>query len=189
MRFVLTDEFWALDALTPAEWHLVAELPATAAGESFSQSTRERLFPSPFAPDALLDEDTFSHLEDWQQFVKPDIETEFENSRALVQRDLDGVELFAASEMLEPEYSEIGGELSELRRLRVPLEHTDSWYSALNQARLLMNEEFNLAASEDRILLQMETPEQLDQSRILLLAQYELYSAVQSILVENVMIL
>lgn len=70
MRFVLTDEFWALDALTPAEWHLVAELPAASDCDVFSPATRERLFPSLFSPDTLIDEDTQSHLEDWDRSAK-----------------------------------------------------------------------------------------------------------------------
>jgi hypothetical protein len=50
-----------------------------------------------------------------------------------------------------------------------------------------MNEEFDLAQSDDRLLLQSQSEENVDQERLILLAQYELYSVIQSILVENVM--
>tara|TARA_R110000850_G_scaffold9033_22_gene33379 strand:- start:2138 stop:2707 length:570 start_codon:yes stop_codon:yes gene_type:complete len=187
MRFVLTDEFWGLDALTPAEWLTIADLPSIAAGESFSESTRARLFPSPFAPDALLEEDTLTNIEDWQQYVQPDLKDTFVSARDLVSQDLEAVETIDANDFLEPEQIKMAGGVAELRRLRVPLDHADSWYSVLNQARLLMNEEYELAESDDRLLLQLQKAETIDQARILMLAQYELYSAVQSILVENVM--
>ena len=187
MRFVLTDEFWALDALTPAEWHLVAELPAASDSDAFSPATRERLFPSLFSPDALVDEDTQSHLEDWDQFVTPDLKDTFDDARALIAQDIAKVESFEVEEMLEPEYAEMAEGVPELKRLRVPIEHTESWYSVLNQARLMMNEEFDLAESDDRLLLQFQDAENVDQDRLMLLAQYEIYSVIQSILVENVM--
>ena len=51
----------------------------------------------------------------------------------------------------------------------------------------MMNEEFDLAESDDRLLLQFQNAENADQDRLMLLAQYEIYSVIQSILVENVM--
>tara|TARA_R110002096_G_scaffold23303_8_gene74252 strand:- start:1307 stop:1876 length:570 start_codon:yes stop_codon:yes gene_type:complete len=189
MRFVLTDEFWGLDALTPAEWHIIAELPEVARGRDFSQSTRDRLFPSPFAPDALLDEDTTTHLEDWKQYVEPDLHDTFREARELVSKDLDAVEVIPAKDFFEPDDQERLDDMPDLRRLRVPLKHSEPWYSVLNQARLLMNEEYDLAESDDRILLQLQNAEGVDQDRLMKLAQYEFYSIVQSILVENVMTL
>lgn len=50
-----------------------------------------------------------------------------------------------------------------------------------------MNEEHDLAESEERILARMEESSEIDEDRFLLIAQYELYSAVQIMLVENVM--
>ena len=97
------------------------------------------------------------------------------------------VESLEVEEMLEPEYPEMAEGVSELKRLRVPIEHTESWFSVLNQARLMMNEEFDLAESDDRLLLQFQDAENADQDHLMLLAQYEIYSVIQSILVENVM--
>ncbi len=105
----------------------------------------------------------------------------------MVQLDLETVETFPAEVVLEPEQIEfVGGEM-ELRRVVVPLEHTEAWYSVLNQARLLMNEEYDLADSSERFMIEMNGPDSVDQERMLLLAQYEMYSVIQSILVENVM--
>jgi len=90
-------------------------------------------------------------------------------------------------EVPEPDPAKTDETISQLKRLRVPLDHTEAWYSVLNQARILMNEEFDLAQSDDRLLLQSQSEENVDQERLILLAQYELYSVIQSILVENVM--
>lgn len=187
MRFVLTDEFWALDALTPAEWHLVSELPAASDGESFSPSARERLFPSLFSPETLLNEDTQSHLEDWEEFVKPDLKDSFDDARNQIVQDIAEVETVDIEKMSEAEPTNTEETISQLKRLRVPLDHTEAWYSVLNQARIMMNEEFDLAQSDDRQLPQSQSDESIDQERFVLLAQYELYSVIQSILVDNVM--
>lgn len=187
MRFVLTDENWFLDALSASEWHLLCELLPTAAGENFDQSTRDRLFPSPLAEDTLADEDTLAQIDDWNSFVRPDLDEGFAAARAVVQVDLETVEKFPAEVVLEPEQVEYFGGEKELRRIVVPLEHTEAWYSVLNQARLLMNEEYDLADSSERFMIEMNGPESVDEGRMLLLAQYEMYSVIQSILVENVM--
>lgn len=187
MRFVLTDESWFLDALSASEWHLLCELLPTAAGDNFKQSTRDRLFPSPLANDTLADEDSLEEIDDWNNFVRPDLDEGFADARAVVEADLETVESFAAEVILEPEQVELAGGEKELRRVVVPLENTDAWYSTLNQARLLMNEEYDLADGGDRFMIEMQGPDAVDQDRMLLLAQYEMYSVVQSILVENVM--
>jgi hypothetical protein len=188
MRFILTDDCWVLDALSPAEWHLVAELPKAASPSHYEDQAKKRLFPSPLSPDTLADEETISQVDDWESFVQPDLEELFQEARQTVVQDIDSVEIVSASEFLSPEeIEEWGNELPELRRVRVPRENSDAWYSTLNQARLLMNEEHDLAESEERILARMEESSEIDEDRFLLIAQYELYSAVQIMLVENVM--
>jgi len=188
MRFQLTDDYWALDALSPAEWHLVAELPATAAGEPFSEETKARLFPSPLSPDSLADEETLDSVEDWNEFVQPDIESTFREAREIVEKDLAAVEMVSMEEFFSPaQYEAIKEDLPDLRRVKIAIEHTDAWYSTLNQARLLMNEEYDLASSEERMMLRLEQQENVDPDRLLVFTQYELYSAVQGMLVEHVM--
>ena len=188
MRFQLTDDYWALDALSPAEWHLVAELPGTAAGKEFSEETRARLYPSPLSPDALADEETLESVEDWNEFVQPEIESTFQEAREVVEKDLAEVELVSMEEFFSPEqYESIKEDLPDLRRVKIAMENTEAWYSTLNQARLLMNEEFDLASSEERMMLRLEQQEHVDPERLLIFTQYELYSAVQGMLVEHVM--
>lgn len=188
MRFLLTDDFWALDALSPAEWHLVAELPAAATASNYRAGSSERLFPSPVSPEELADEETISQVDDWKRFVQPDLEELFQDARKTVERDIEGVEKVSASEFLSPdEIKELDVELPDLRRVAVSKEHTEAWYSTLNQARILLNEEHELAESEERMLAHMDAADDIDEARFLLIAQYEMYSAVQIMLVEHVM--
>ena len=43
MRFILAEEFWVLDALSPAEWQLIRELPDVAAGNRFSDKAKIKI--------------------------------------------------------------------------------------------------------------------------------------------------
>lgn len=188
MRFLLTDDIWSLDALSPAEWHLVAELPAAATPSNYQSQSGERLFPSPISPEELADEDTIAQVDDWKSFVQPDLEELFQDSRKTVQGDIEGVEKVTVSELLSPEeIEEYESDLPELRRVTVSKEHTEAWYSTLNQARILLNEEHDLAESEERMLTRMDAGDDIRESRFLLIAQYEMYSAIQIMLVEHVM--
>lgn len=187
MRFILTEDSWILDALSPTEWQLISEIPLIASGVHFTEKTRERLFPSPLANDALADEETISQLEDWDELIKPDLLEAFEASRETVQSDLEKVEVVPVESILSPEEADLNFAVDEFYRLEVKIENTELWYSALNQARLLMNEEYDLADSGDRLLIQMEGPDAVDENRLLLLAQYEIYSVIQNILIESIM--
>lgn len=191
MRFQLLSDSWALDALTPTEWELLFELPAIAEGETVSKKTQDRLFPSPIAPGVLIDEEMATQAEDWEEFVRPDLEDSFLRDRDVVGGDLKKASVIDVKEFLSPEQiEEWQGDFPQLHRVTVPIEHTDSWYSALNQARILMNEEHEVAESEERLLLYAGNPgdpAELDQDRILMLAQYELFSVIQVMLIDKVM--
>ena len=194
MRFILSADHWVLDSLFPGEWEWIRMLPDLAAGEGFSHSSRERLFPSPLAPEVLADVGTISQMEDWEELVRPELEEVFESARAVVESDLSESETYLFTEeddedLFREELVELGFpvDLQELRRVVVPFEHTEAWYSTLNQARLLMNEEFDLAEAEERHLAKTLGPGVVGSDRLLLIAQYELYSFLQSLLVEKVM--
>jgi hypothetical protein len=189
MRFILSADHWVLDSLFPGEWEWIRMLPDLAAGEGFSHSSRERLFPSPLAPEVLADVGTISQMEDWEELVRPELEEVFESARIIVESDLSESQTYTFAEdgdddLFREELGELGvpADLRELRRVVVPFEHTEAWYSTLNQARLLMNEEFDLAAAEERHLAKT-----LGSDRLFLIAQYEMYSFLQSLLVEKVM--
>lgn len=193
MRFLLSEDHWAIDFLFPGEWDCLRSLPRIASGRDFSESARARLFPSPLAPEVLADESTLTQIEDWEELIRPELADTFAKARSLVERDLSMSEVLSPEDLdddsLRADFEAAGlpAHLPEMHRVTVPYEHTEAWYSTLNQARLLMNEEYDLAASEDRHLAKTQGPNAINQDRLLLIAQYELYSVLQSILVENVM--
>lgn len=194
MRFILSEHFWVLDALSPSEWHLIRILPEMASGKHFHQRSRDRLFPSPISDDVIADESTLSQIEDWDELIRPELEEAFSEARAVVGEDLNRVRNVPLDEVFDEgayvdEMEDVGDERESDRayRVEVPHEHTESWYSTLNQARLLMHEEYGIADAEERYLAKTMGMKGLDEERMLLIAQYELYSVLQSILVENIM--
>ncbi len=188
MRFLLTEDCWVLDALNAAEWHFICELPDIASGEGLADGIEERLYPSPLAEDELVDENSFDQLEDWNDYVKPDLEQGFKNSREVVKDDLALVTKIEIEEPAEDEEDVAPIYFDgDLRRLVVSKDHTDHWYSTLNQARLLLNEDHDLAEDQERLMMMMGMESDLPPEKALVMAQYEMYSAIQSILVENVM--
>jgi hypothetical protein len=133
-------------------------------------------------------------MEDWEELVRPELEEVFESARIIVESDLSESQTYTFAEdgdddLFREELGELGvpADLRELRRVVVPFEHTEAWYSTLNQARLLMNEEFDLAAAEERHLAKTLGPGSVGSDRLFLIAQYEMYSFLQSLLVEKVM--
>ncbi len=194
MRFLLSEHHWTLDSLFPGEWEWMRLLPRLASGEDFHPSSRERLYPSPLASDVLADENTITQMEDWDELIRPELAESFAAARAVVEADLSRSESLTLDQYDEDdpvreelEQAGFPRDLLEMRRILVPYEHAEAWYSTLNQARLLMNEEYDLAAAEERHLAKTLGPAAVGEDRLLLIAQYELYSVVQSILVENIM--
>lgn len=194
MRFILSEHLWVLDALSPAEWHLISALPDVASGRHFSQRSRDRLFPSPISDDVIADENTLTQIEDWDELIRPELEEAFSLARVIVAGDLKQArslslgDIFAEGSYLEEmEATGFAMESDKVYRVEVPLDHTEPWYSTLNQARLLMNEEYDIADSDERVIAKTVGMKGLNEDRMLLVAQYELYSVLQSILVENIM--
>ncbi len=192
MRFVLSEDFWVLDALNPVEWHFICELPAAAGGKGLSSDDRDaRLYPSPVAEESADEPGVDEQLEDWRELIQPEIEELFQENRDKVVQDIDAGSPVDAAELFDPEtleeMEEAGVDSTEYRRVMVPIDHTDSWYGTLNQARILMNEAHDISESMDRFAVLMGGEEEIDPDRAMMLAQYEMYSAIQSILVENVM--
>ncbi|NNE91783.1 MAG: hypothetical protein HKN23_09060, partial [Verrucomicrobiales bacterium] len=133
MRFTLTDSQWILDQLHPAEWHFLCELPDISSGKGFSQDVRERLLPGPILPRPGEDADEHkSMLDDWEEFVKPDLELTFQSARKCVELDLQAVEIGDPPE-IDPDLTEpdIAEQIAEInwRRLPVPNDHAEEWYS------------------------------------------------------------
>jgi len=88
MRFILAEDIWVLDALSPAEWQLIRDLPSVAEGTGFGAGARERLYPSPLSEEVIADESTLSQIEDWDELIRPELEESFARDRLVVEKDL-----------------------------------------------------------------------------------------------------
>jgi len=210
MKFILTPAQWILADLDPIEWRFLDSLPRIASGEEFSEDCRRRLMPDPIDVPAGKRDQYEEFLEDWNEFVRPDLSVAFSEARDQVSRDL----ALALAEEAGPEYdgefededeeadSDADGGEDELEfefddeRIWVPSQividrsSADAWYSTLNQARLLMNEAHDLAEATERFRWPKpgsRAEKALDGARVLLLAQYEFYTALQSILIETML--
>ena len=208
MRIVLSQAGWIFDGLTELEWLFLQRLPTVVDELGADDEARLRLFPDPVKEKEQQasetsgtgdDEDGENLIGDWKKYVRPELETLFDEARHLVAKDLEEVQRFEAEGGGEGA-EEWGGQI--FYSLEVSGEHVEQWNSTLNQARLLMNEVHELAESERKLadgLLDMpgeeeETDDEEGRSRQakaypqwLLLAQYGFYGAVQSFLIEYLM--
>jgi hypothetical protein len=207
MRLVLSQEGWVFDGLTGLEWLFLQRLPILVDELVDDGDARLRLFPDPVrgveeeareGSGTDGDEAGGEINSDWKEYVRPELETLFDEARRVVAVDLGGVRRF----------EDTGGEGGEgldgqvYYSLEVSGEHVEQWNSTLNQARLLMNEVYDLAETERKLaegLMELtvgdgEPGGKGGQSRQagaypqwLLLAQYGFYGALQSYLIEYVM--
>lgn len=179
MQLVLTEESWILEELNPIEWRFLSQLPAIAAGEEVSEECLRRLKPNPLDRSDRGSAEDSEFIEDWSEFVQPDLDQLFDDARSCVAKDLD-----AASKKIEIESGEMEAAVDWPTRIEVPDDHSEQWYSAINQARLLMNEAHGLGEASERFESDSFEESEEGVENFLLLAQYEFYTAIQSILIE-----
>jgi hypothetical protein len=158
---------WVLADIGDVEWYMLAHLPE-AADASRSQRGHRRLFPE--VTDSVHQE----VCEDWRQYVQPEIEHQFSHEIQMVCEDMERVE-----ELRKRRGKEVR------RQLRVPLSHAETWYSVLNQARLILNEDHAIAGTEHQLLFGSKQPGEIDEQRWLLLVQYRVYAAIQEFLLSE----
>ncbi len=205
MRVATTDDGWALEAIGDLEWMFLERLPGMAAGEDLPTEQKRRILPDPIAADALPDNEEAQELRsDWDEFVKPELSLAFADARERVAKDLTAMTESTADSFVsddddeEEDDDEAGTGVpsdpdESYFRLEVPGEHSELWYNTLNQARLLMNEVYDLANSEQSLFeqmlqRQMAEEEGADESEdekndaaapegmlLMLLAQYQFY--------------
>ena len=217
MRVATTENGWVLEAIGDLEWMFLERLPGMAAGDDLPVEQKCRLLPDPLAADVPADDEELKELRsDWDEFVKPELNLAFADARERVAEDLKAV----AESTGDPFAVEDGSDDGESDddeggtgvpmdpdetyfRLEVPGEHSELWYNTLNQARLLMNEVYDLANSERSLFEQMlrrqiaeeegEGDEEFEEDAapdgmlLMLLAQYQFYSFIQNFLVERIM--
>lgn len=180
MRLTVLKEknIWRISDLDETHLDLIRQA-AEDASIGDSPEGRERLFPSPVPKKDELREGEF--LEDWNEFVADDLETQFAGDVGTVLADLDN----AIPQRSTKETAE--------RRLRldVPLEHASAWFSALNQARLMLDQKFKLHPEGDgdfEPVLKEEHDPGLDMhERLEVFMRYEFYAALQEWLVRHAM--
>ncbi len=211
MRIVLSQQGWVFDGLSGLEWLFLQRLPVLINELSSDDGARLRLFPDPVREQdqearvgSGTDEDEQVIVDDWKEYVRPELETLFDEACQVVATDLQRGQRFVvpADELGEGDEATGNGGEGEFYSLEVSGEHVEQWNSALNQARLLMNEVYALAESEKGLadgLMDAYGEEEgggaeEERSRQaqaypqwLLLAQYGFYGAIQSFLIETLM--
>jgi hypothetical protein len=160
---VLKNGAWEMAEMREMELHLLSSI-AVAADVSGHEKARRRLFPSR----ATSDEEEGG--EDWKEFVVPELERAFKDAIEIVNGDLAAVERSVK-------------EGEEIFCVKVPVDHTEQWYSALNQARLALGEKYDLPVSEEEFLAESAVFD----DRWLAGAQSHLYAVIQTFLLETVM--
>jgi hypothetical protein len=178
MKLLLTEKSWILDDLNPIEWRFLSQLPDLAAGKELPEKFLRRLKPNPLGESGARDLKDFEFIDDWSEFVEPDLDQFFVDARTRVANDLE-----AAASGGIPDPEALGDGLPT--RIEIPNEHSEQWYNAINQARLLMNEAHQLAEASERFEFQNFDESEEGAQRFILMAQYEFYTALQSILIEH----
>jgi hypothetical protein len=141
----------ALDDIPPFLSGLLQAIPVRAASDE--PGVESRFFPSPGGDEHLA--------EDWQAFIRPDLQETFRSAREVVAGDL--VQLSQAGEP---------------SAMRIPRAHMEAWLNALNQARLSIAEEHHFG---DADLSREVTPDPSD-PRSLALFQINFYGFLQECL-------
>lgn len=167
MRVELEEQVWILDEIGEVEWFMLFQLPECA---DFSRSAKGR---RRILPDVSDDEEV---AEDWREYVQPELETRFRDEINLVAADLRKAEELAKK-----------GRAGGLYRLKVPVEHAQTWYSVLNQARLILNEDYEIAQTERGLMTGEELPTAIDEQKWLIMVQYRVYGAIQEFLLTYLM--
>ena len=140
------DGAWGFAVLAEHEAKLRESVP-TAADPAGGAGAEQRLYQPPLDDPSEEDE---PFLDDWEEFVSAEFRGEFAAAVAVVGEDLKQLKqpAEAAEEMLESELDNEREERGIVYSLEIPVEHAESWFSALNQARLVLAARYGLFNSE-----------------------------------------
>jgi hypothetical protein len=155
----LKEDSIELTDIEPIEVELLRQIPGICDGGSDSRS-ESRLFSSP------TDSSEAQFLNDWAEYVRPELRHLFLSSRNTVKEDLEKLSLLPG----------------RLGRLVLPRIHGDAWLNALNQARLILATKFNFS---DRELSMHEAPKWLSR-RDLVLQQINFYAEIQERIIDAI---
>lgn len=167
---------WTLSGMD--EFHL-ALLRKVAADVSYSQSPegRARLFPTPLSDEESFSEEEF--LADWKEFVVDDMEDKFTADVRTLLSDL---------EKVKPQQRKDEVETAPQQRLTLPLENAPAWFSALNQARLMLELRHKFHDERDQFVSDAKDgslTEEALQERFVAYLRYEFFCMIQEWIVRH----
>ena len=171
---------WRLSEMD--EVHLA--LLRQAAGDALLGQTeegRKRLYPRPISEDEAVDEEEF--LNDWHEFVSDELEEKFTSDVKTLLDDLK-----QASPM--PSDGTPAALAGRQYELTLPVGHGGAWFSALNQARLMLDQHWHFHDENDQFMINLPPIElgKIDpQERMAAYLRYEIYCMIQEWLVHNVL--
>jgi hypothetical protein len=139
------------------EEELLRQVPACCELDEGSNA-ESRIFPAP------ADANEQDLLQDWKEFVRPELRHLFRSAKETVEADLGLLKM----------------KIGHLGRFLVPLEHAEPWLNALNQARLILAAKFEFS---ERELSAFDLPRTFTQ-RELVLHQINFYAAIQERIIE-----
>lgn len=170
-------ESWRLSDLDAFHLNLLRRIADDASVDD--AAGRTRLFPSPIVTPSDAADDEF--IEDWKDFVADELENQFAGDVGTVLSDLDNIRPHRGNkDGAEPRHM-----------LDVPLDHARSWFSALNQARLMLDQKYNLhpgSGNDFQLFLSEADAQGVDlKERLSVYMRYEFYAAIQEWLVQRAM--
>jgi hypothetical protein len=122
MEVNFSDPSWIrIRELDPVCIDLLRQLPGRA--QTNDPEITARLYPTPY------DDLEFEHLEDWAEYVTPDLEQFSRSASDIVKQDLENLR------------NEILNEGS----LEISIDHLNAWIHVLNQARIVMATRHNFS--------------------------------------------
>ncbi len=151
----IEDGSFLIANVEPPLLEIFMAIPGAAEPEGSAAAT-ERLFPDP-----ATGRDAAGIREEWQEFIRPELQQWFENASATVEADL------------EP--------LQEGDIMAIPVGHIDAWLNTLNQARLVLAARFNVGEGD------MERPDShlLESERDFAIFQIHFYGFLQECLIKG----
>ncbi len=141
----------------------------TACDPSGSASIEQRLYPAPVPEPASLDDLEIN--DDWDNYVKPDLE---EGNRQAIETVLDD---------LDCAQSTPDDEGSNWYEFEVPAVHMTHWHQAINLARLVMAGKYRLPLTE----FPMEEGEKLSLERLFAAHLCDRYAEIGEVFVHQMM--
>jgi hypothetical protein len=145
--------------IEPIEAELLRQVPGVCESGGDDQS-EARLFSSPADPSE------HQFLNDWAEYVRPELRHLFLSTRKTVKEDLETLSIIPG----------------RLGRLVIPCSHSDAWLNALNQARLILATKFNFSARE----LSTHSLSKWFSRRDLVLRQINFYAEIQERIIDAV---